>query len=144
MADGLYSAGDVVDKTLVAAMDVPIYSSPGDHQKPIGTVKKGQPVGIVYGWLDPDPAKDRSVLWWIFWPRGNSTAYYYAPHKTEYYSLQALIDQGVLTDKEKQAQKDEENKSWYEKLADKAIPVILISVLGAAAIHGFFSARKSN
>jgi hypothetical protein len=142
MADVVYSAAEIIDKTLIAQMQVPVYRFPNDREQPIGYIQKGQPVGIVNAWIAADPTHDRTGLWWQFYPTNNYSSFYYAPHKAEYYNIGALKEQGVLTEKEKEEAKKDEDKEWYEKLAEKAIPVIVITVLGAAVIKGLLSQRN--
>src|SRR3954468_16104626 len=110
MADVAYSAGDIIDKTLIAQMQVPVYQFAGDNEQPIGYIQKGQPVGVVNAYLSPDPFHNRSGLWWQFYPSNNYSHFYYAPHKAEYFNIGAWKDQEVLTDKEKEEAKKNEGK----------------------------------
>ena len=139
--DKLYDPSTVIDKTLVAAKDLKVYQFPPDKTLPAveaGIVKAGNPVGIVYGFLNPDPARNRSTLWWMFWPASGLSNVYYAPHNENDFDLSALRQQGVISVKEQieeeKKKKENENKEWYEKLFDKAVPLIVTVVLGAAAI----------
>jgi hypothetical protein len=138
----LYDPAKILEKTLVAARDMKVYLHPPDKYnkgEELGIVKKGDPVGIVYSWLAPDPIKNRSVLWWMFYPASAYSKYYYAPHDEDDFDLSALRQQGVISvgeqieeDKKKE---EEENKEWYEKLFDKALPAVIGVVLGIAAIR---------
>jgi len=140
----LYDPGTILDKTLVAAKDVKVYhSAPNKYfpnPKPFGVVKAGQPVGIVYSWLSPDPAQNLSSVWWLFWPvTPYSDGYYYAKHEEDDFDLSALRQQGVISvaeqiEEEKKKEEDE-NKEWWEKLFDKAIPLVLTLGITVTAIN---------
>lgn len=113
----LYSAADIVGKTLIASVQVPVYNVAADNVQPFGYIKAGQPVGVVYSWLDPNASLNRSGLWWIFQQNGT---YYYTPQKQGWYNVEALQQQGVISTQDKinqaaQAAADE-NRPWYEKL----------------------------
>lgn len=97
------NAGDILGKTLVAAEQVPLYDTPRDDAQPSGYVSKGNPIGIVYSYLNPDTSQGRAELWWMFEPLpgnsdiGDNLGYYYVPHNPDYFDTQALLDAGVLT-----------------------------------------------
>lgn len=142
--DKLYDPGAILDKTLVAAKDLNVYHAAPDkyfpNPKPFGVVKKGQPVGIVYSWLNPDPVQNRSSVWWMFWPVTPYTGdFYYAKHDEDSFDLSALRQQGVISVaeqiEEEKEKEENENKEWYEKLMDKAIPVVLTLGIGIAAVN---------
>lgn len=133
----IYNAGDVVDKTLMAATRVPVYKFPGDSQKPYGYVSAGQPVGIVYSYLEPNPAQDRTTLWWVF--SGMYDQRYYAPHKGGLYDVSALRQQGVVSVEEKIEDKELANLPWYEQLVRKYGPWIIGAALAGTALRGYLS-----
>lgn len=144
MSNELYDVSQVLEKTLIAAQDLPVFDSyPTKNYQPkqIGIVKKGQPAGIVYSWVNADPANNRANLWWIFYPGSSTGSYYAMPHNAGYYDISALRQQGVITVVEQQEQEDEANKAWYEKVLDKALPVVLVAVLGGAFIRGLVSRK---
>lgn len=139
MADPIYSAADVVDKTLVSAKVLPYYDGVprGTYQpKQIGTFPAGVVVGTVYSWVDADPAQNRPQLWWMFYP-GSSGSYYYMPHSSGSFDLNALAQQGVLSEEQKNAQ----DETWYEKVLNKVLPIVALSVIGAAVIRGYLSRK---
>lgn len=150
----MYSPASIIDKTLVAAKDLKVYRFPPDKNLPAveaGIVKKGNPVGIVYGFLNPDPVRNRSVLWWQFWPASGLSNYYYVPHLEDDFDLSLLREQGVISVKEEieeqQRKEEEANKTWYEKLFDKAVPVVLSVAVGVALIGAagrIIANRKKN
>lgn len=103
MAD-LYSVSDIVGKTLIANTRVPYYASANDSAAPLGYVNAGYPVGVVYSWLDPNPAYNRVGLWWIFQKNGS---FIYAPQRIGLYNIGALNQQGVISTEEKIKQEQE-------------------------------------
>lgn len=144
MAD-IYDVSQVVDKTLTAVKEIPVYDSyptAGHTPKQIGVVRAGYPAGIVYSWINADPGQNRGTIWWMFWPATDGGNYYFIPHNKGWFDIAALREQGVITVEEEQQQEEEENKEWYEKVLDRILPVAVVAILGAAAIRGFLSARK--
>ncbi len=152
----LYSAGDVLDKTLYALTTVPVYDGVPDgtyKPKQIAHVNSGQPVGVVYSWIDADPTKNRNNIWWMFYADqglgiSDTNKYYYAENVKGYYDANALQAQGVLTVEQQIQQQQEQDKPWYLQLTDKLVPTIAAVVIGAVAItavvHGVFSKRSNN
>lgn len=139
MADPIYDASDIVDKTLVSEKELPYYNGVPDgtyFPQRLGTFPKGVVVGTVYSWIDADPAENRPQLWWMFYP-GSSGGYYYMPHDSGSFDLDALAQQGVKSEQEKNA----EAATWYEKILTKVLPVVAVTVIGAAAIRGYLSRK---
>ena len=138
MADPiLYDAGDVLDKVLVAAKTLPIYDSyPPYTYKQIGIVNKGDTAGVVYSWISQDFTQNRPTLWWMF--EGSDGHFYYMPHHSGDFNIDVLQAQGVQTTAEKNAPEQE----WYQKILNQILPVVVIAVIGAAAVKGYFSSRK--
>lgn len=133
----LFNAADIVGKTLTAIKDVPVYRWAEDNTLPIGTVKRGQPVGVVYSWLNPSPQNNRAGLWWVFYQNNNQ--YYYTPHCENCFSISDLKQQGVISTDEKIKQELEKQKlaemSLPEQLLHKygwwlAVPVLLFAAPG--------------
>jgi len=136
-----YSVADVMEKTLIAKKDVPVYKWPYDDEKPIGMVKAGQPVGIVKSYQGPDPANKQSVLYWAFYPASFNGSTYYARHYSDAFSLSSLRQQGVISVEEKKEQEDLANLPWYEKLNKKYGTTVVLVVLRAAAVKGLFTRK---
>lgn len=147
MPDTIYDVSQVIDKTLIAAQDVPIFASPYDGATQIGTVSAGQPVGIVYSWIEADPTQGRQGIWWQFQPVSAYSHYYYAPHAAGLYNIDALREQGAITVTEQiaqqQAKEDAANEPWYTVILKKVLPVAVLIGLGSAVIKGYFSSRKT-
>lgn len=141
------SAGDLIDKTLIALREVPVYKSPSDKAQPFSKVRAGQPVGVVFSYILPGEQSTR--LWWMF-RDGNDVAYY-APHMTGWYDFNALQAQGVLTTEERieneQMELDRDRLSTLEFYVKYYLPKYGIWVIGAivaaAAVRGYLS-RPSN
>ncbi len=146
MPGDLYGADQIVNKTLVAKRQVPVYRFPADNQKSFGSVATGQPVGVVYAWIAPNPAENRSGLWWQFYDATNKT--YYAPHNENWYSIDALKQQGVLSTQEiidaEKEKEDLENLPWYERLLKKYGVWVLGAVVVSAAVKGYLSRPTKN
>lgn len=136
---GLYSAGDIVNKTLVAKSRVPIYRLPYDGAELLGYVEPGQTVGMVYAWLAADPAAGRSLLWWQFAPAYGGSAYYYAPHQEGLYNVNSLKEQGVMTTLEKieeeKRRADQAAQPWYMSMLRTALPWVAAIAIGAAIVN---------
>jgi hypothetical protein len=148
MPGDLYDTAKVLEKTLVAARDVPVYDGvPRGTYKPkqIGIVKSGKPIGIVYSFADADPTKNRPVLWWMFYPSSSTSGYYYTPHDAANFSLSALRSQGVISVAEQiaedKAKEDDANKEWYEKILDRIVPIGVGVIVGVAVIKGLLSRK---
>ncbi len=139
MADPVYSVSDIVDKTLFALKDLPYYDSvPSAYNTPkvIGTVKAGTPAGVVYSWLETSQG-----IWWMFYPSSFYGSSYYMPHHIGYFDMDALAQQGVLSDEEKAAAEAEGNKTWYEKLVGQIVPIAAVAYLAGIAIKGYISKK---
>lgn len=140
----IYDVSQVVDKTLTALKELPVYDgypSTGYTPKQIGVVRGGYPAGIVYSWINADPAQNRGTIWWMFYPATEYGNYYFIPHNKGWFDIAALREQGVITVEEEQEQEETKNREWYEKVLDRVLPVAAVALLGAAAIRGFFSSR---
>lgn len=137
-----FNAADIVDKTLIARNTVPVYSYPDDSLQPKSWVSKGDPVGVVYAWIGVNPAEGIDHLWWQFWDGINGA--YYAPHEAGLYDVDALKQQGVLSEKEQAIKKEEENMPWYERLIKKYGGYVLLAVVGAAAVKGYLGRPAKN
>lgn len=125
------NAGDIIGHSLVAAMNVPLFDVPRDSATPSGYVNKGNPIGIVYSYLSPDPSQDRKELWWMFEPLadgseiGNDQGYYFTPHNPDYFDTTALTDSGVLTVAQATALKNGTAPSTLETIVKKYLPWVI-------------------
>jgi hypothetical protein len=135
----VYDVGEVLDKALVTNKRLPYYTSPpnvGYNPQPAGYFDAGENAGTVYSYLDADPTKNRSTLWWIFYP-GTFGSYYYMPHHVGDFNIEILEGQGAESEFDK-------NATWYEKVLKQVLPVVAIAILGGALIKGYFSSKSRN
>jgi len=109
-----YSVDEIIGKTLTAKVKVGYYTTATDSSSPVGYIAAGQPVGVVYSYLMPNPAYDRSGLWWAF--KGSTGNFYYVKHQLDVFDVDSLQAQGALTELEKSQAAADENLPWYEKL----------------------------
>jgi len=122
------NAGDIIGKTMIAAEKVPLYDTPRDDAQPSGYVNQGNPIGIVYSYLNPDTSQGRAELWWMFEPLpgdsdiGDNLGYYYVPHHPDYFDTQALLDAGVLTVAQATALKQSGGQSTLDTYLKKYLP----------------------
>lgn len=142
----LYDVSKIIDKTLVADKDLPVFDSvPTKANKPmqIGIVLKGNPAGIVYSYINADPANNRPNVWWMFYPATTNGPYYYMPHNAGDFNVSAIRQQGVISVQEQveedKRKEEDANKEWYEKIMDRVIPVGATVIIAAAIIKGIFS-----
>lgn len=147
MPPDLYSAAQVIDKTLMAKVRVPIFNRVPDNthtQVPqeIGFASPGSPVGRVFSYIEADPTRGRQNLWWVFWPVSNFEGYYYAEHKPGNYDVSALRQQGAISVKEEFEKKDDADKPWYEKFIKQYGPWVVGLAVGTAVIRGLLSRRS--
>jgi hypothetical protein len=116
MLSELYSANNIVGKTLIAKKTLNAYSLPLDNdpnRKLLFTISPGSVVGVVDTFFNPK--ENRKNLWWGFYTNvSGSKKFYYVEHLPGNFDLTALIKQGVPTTE----QETEKNKTWEEQLAD--------------------------
>ncbi|AXH73871.1 MAG: hypothetical protein [Bacteriophage sp.] len=110
-----YNAAQIVGKTLYALQDIKLTRSPMDGAAAIFTVKRGQPLGVVYSYLQP--AAGRSSLWWMFYD--NNKKAYYVEHKPGLFDINAIKDQGgkdtETVIKEQEAANESGRDFWSKK-----------------------------
>lgn len=102
-----YSVNQIIGKTITARVDTKLYSGPRGTPSVVGTVKAGQPIGIVFSYIRPDQGDDRS--WLMFessYTPGTAPKVYYVPNEAA--SGSGLKDQGALTVAEEIKKEQEE------------------------------------
>lgn len=128
----LFSAGDIVGKTLIAKKKISIYRSRSDA-KPFGFVNAGQPVGIVYSYLSPN--LNYPNLWWMF---KDNNKVYYAEHKEGNFDISALTNQGVISTDEKtkiaRSKQEKEQKGVVSFYIEKYMPWIIVGIFAVPII----------
>ena len=107
-----FNAADIVDKTLIAKVQIPVTRYADDDAPIIYTVNPGSSVGVVYSFLMPKA--NRTNLWWAF--KDSNDKFYYTEHKTGIYDITALQQQGVLTAAQQQAAAADANLSTTDKV----------------------------
>lgn len=107
-----FKASDIIDKTLIAKRAVNLYRLPEDGAPVIYTVAPGQTVGKVFTYLTAGP--NRKNLYWQFYDANGKP--YYAEHKTGYFDIKALSEQGALTLAEQQAAAVEASMTTGDKI----------------------------
>lgn len=107
-----FKASDIIDKTLIAKRAVNLYRLPEDGAPVIYTVAPGQTVGKVFTYLTAGP--NRLNLYWGFYDANGKP--YYAEHKTGYFDIKALSEQGALTLAEQQAAAVEASMTTGDKI----------------------------
>lgn len=88
-----FNADQIIDKTLIAKVNIPIYRYAEDGAPVVYTVKPGASVGVVYSYLLPK--ENRTNLFWQF--QDQNGKFYYTEHKQGIYDISALQQQGALT-----------------------------------------------
>jgi hypothetical protein len=142
MATGdLYSADQIVGKTLYGKTEVPIKRLPMDAAPVVYTGDAGKAVGVVYSWLDAKPG--RSNLYWMFYDSMGKP--YYAEHIEGRFSTSELAEQGTLTVKEQveaQQKKDESTKDFIERMVKYAVIGLGAFMVIKAVIPNLFLKKK--
>lgn len=96
----IYSADQIIGKTLIARRPVKLYRYPSATAATVYTVQPGQSVGKVYSWTGGGAAP----LYWMFYDQNGKT--YYALHQEGAFDIEALQDQGALTVEEVREQEN--------------------------------------
>ena len=119
----IFSASDIVGKTLIANEPVTIKRIPEDSAPSVFTVKIGQPIGTVYSWISPGP--NNKSLYWMF--KDETGRNYYSEHKVGRYTIKALKSQGVLTEEEKLEKEKESNQPLTTTITKTITKLALIA-----------------
>ncbi len=108
----IYDASEIVDKTLYVkeGKTVSLKYLPYPDQPTALVVPSGGMVGVVYSYLTKDTG-----LWWQVY-RDNTL--YYVLHEKGLFDVDALHDQGALTEVEIQQKLEDANKTMADKLFD--------------------------
>jgi hypothetical protein len=140
-----FNAGDIIDHTLIAATSVPVYDEANDSAQPVGYIAAGNPIGVVFSFLVPNPAAGRVELWWMFqapndnYQFGNEQGFYFVPHKAGYFDTKSLQDSGVLTTAQATALAQGKTPSALTAALDKYLPWVIAGLvavgIGKAVIN---------
>lgn len=107
-----FNADQIIDKTLIAKISIPITRYAEDDAPVVYNVKQGQPLGVVYSYLLPK--QNRTNLWWQF--KDSNNRFYYSEHKPGIYDISSLQQQGALTSAQQQAAAENAQLSTTDKI----------------------------
>jgi hypothetical protein len=107
-----FSADDIINKTLIAKINVVAYSQPFITSPVYAAYKSGQTIGVVYSYVIKN-----GVIWWLFYDVNKKP--YYVQHKEGKFSLTSLKDQGAKTTAQKTKEKEEKEKEENSTILDK-------------------------
>lgn len=130
----MYSANDIIGKTLYAAKDIEVKSGAFDNSEVIQVIQKGTMIGIVYSYLLP--TSGRSSLYWMFQPTYGAP--FYVEHKKGRFDLEALEDQGVMSLEE--IAELNNPKSTIDKILNTVLKLGAMYVVGQA-FSNYFKSR---
>lgn len=120
-----FSATQIIDKTLIARVSVPVYRS-NNLRKPFARVRAGAPVGIVYSWIGPTGnVNTGGKMYWQFYDSNGQS--YYAEQNSRSFDLSSLRQQGALTAIEQAEQEQaQQPKSWQSIALSLGITAIVV------------------
>lgn len=124
----IYSASQIVGKTLIANTAIQVKRVAADSSPVVRTIAKGQSVGLVYSYLPANTT--RKSLYWMFYDSYNTP--YYVEHKTGIFSIKGLTAQGALTIEEERAQQDGKEKDAFDKTKD----IVQLGLIGVGIWGG--------
>lgn len=136
-----FNGDDIIGKTLVANIKVPVNRTAIDSSPVVFTVQPGQVVGVVTAWLKQKPG--RSTLYWEFKDENNRS--YYAAHVPGRYSIRSLTNQGVKTTEQKVEEEKRESESLKDTLERNFKKILLYgggAYVAGKLISGWFNSRK--
>lgn len=122
-----FDASDIIGKTLIAKKSVAIKRNPTDASNVVYVAKPSESIGVVFSYLLP--SSSRKNLYWMFEDENGRP--YYAEHKTGYYDINSLSNQGALTIEEKKEMAD----AAAESTSDKIFRYAKNGALLAAAVY---------
>lgn len=96
----VYSADQIIGKTLIARVPLKLYRYPNTTAAVVYTAKPGEAVGKVYSWT----GGGASPLFWMYYDANGKT--YYSLHGEGIYDIKALQEQGALTVEEVREQQN--------------------------------------
>ena len=109
----IFSADQIINKTLIAKKNVDLTRSPGGAV--IYTVTPGENVGVVYSYIQRD-----GIVYWLFYDANQRT--YFAKHETNAFDVKALKDQGakdVVTETKEEEEKTKTTGQRVESIVGK-------------------------
>lgn len=111
----IFSAADVVGKTLYAKLPVQLKRIAADSAPVVYTVPKGGTVGVVASYLDAKPGT-RSAVYWEFYDENRRS--FFAKHDSKAFELDKLLAQGLKDEATKKKEVEDAGKSWWKRTVD--------------------------
>ncbi len=148
-----YSVGEIMDKTMYAENDVPVYSktatAPLNWKTPAYIVKKGQAIGRVFSYLKPSTDHGAALM---FYPKTDGASYYYVIDNDKI-SSSAIKEQGVQTvaeqvkeEQDKKLREDDPVGYYLKKYGLPALliigGIIIVGKIGGAAVSSAIARKK--
>jgi hypothetical protein len=113
--DNLFSADQVIGKTLVAQKRINVRTLPETTATVLFITEPGQTVGTVYSYVQRS-----GKVWWQIELSDKKSGW--CQHNQGWYSLRALKQQGAKTVSEQVKEKEEKEKSLTDKFGDFFAP----------------------
>jgi hypothetical protein len=127
----LFPASQLLDKTLIARVSVPVYSGSDLGGSPIATVSAGNPIGTIYSYVGGTPG---SAFYWMFL-RPNGTAYY-VKHQNNIFNVSLLQQQGVLSVEQEIEQQQEQQDEFFPGLDLPSFDLGNVAILAGVVLGG--------
>lgn len=128
----VYSLAQLLDKTFFGVKDIECKRSANDSAPVWYIVKKGQPLGKLYSWLNPSASRDS--IWLMF-----NDVYgkpFYVKMETGKFSLSKLIEQGAISVKEQIELEKQQQENNQKDGFDKAKDIANLGLIGVAIWAG--------
>lgn len=100
-----YSADQIIGKSLVARVSIPLKRLPDRNAATVYTVKPGQAVGVVYSYT----GGRGTPLWWAFYDQNGKP--YYVEHSEAAFDIGLIKEQGALSVEEEKKKEDAKKKA---------------------------------
>ncbi len=139
---GSYSVNQIIGKTIFANKQTTLYSNPSGGGRVVGTIKAGQPIGVVFSYIKPTDKTSDGRAWLQF--DNSYLNSFFIPDENA--SSAGLKDQGTMTvSEEVKAEADAKLKEdspmeyYIKKYGTKALLIVgglIVAVsLGKELIH---------
>jgi hypothetical protein len=126
----LFAISQLLDKTLIARVPVPVYSNPYT-QTQIATVSTGSPIGTIYSYVGGVAG---APLYWMFLrPDGSA---YYIEHFSNRFNVSLLQQQGVLTVEQEIEQQQEQQNDLFPGFEIPSIDLGNVALIAGIVIGG--------
>lgn len=120
-----YNLSELINKTIRAKSNVQLYRSANDNANPYATIKSGQPVGVLYSYINP--SGNTKSLWFMFYDGNNKP--YYAKYLQGSVDESNLKAQGVVSTEQKTKEASDmakkESDGLFQFYIEKYVPYII-------------------